>query len=189
VESLLSVAVGIALAAACGFRVFVPLLVVSLAAATGHLELSERFAWMGTWPACLAFGIATAAEVAAYYIPWVDNLLDSVASPAAVVAGVMVTGAVIADMSPFLRWSLAIIAGGGVAGLVQGATVSTRATSSALTGGTANSAFATFEAGGAFVTAILAIAVPVLAGAVLLLIGLLLWKRASRSKPPQVAAP
>jgi len=96
-ETILSLLIGIGLSAACGFRVFVPLLVVSVASHTGHLHLSSGFEWMGSDAALIAFAVATVLEVAAYYIPWLDNLLDTVASPAAVIAGTLVTASLIAD--------------------------------------------------------------------------------------------
>src|SRR5882762_9625453 len=124
-ETVLSLLIGIGLSAACGFRVFVPLLVVSIAAHTGHLKLASGFAWMGSDAALIAFAVATALEIAAYYVPWLDNLLDTLATPAAVIAGTLVTASLATEMSPFLKWTLAVIAGGGVAGLVQGTTVLT----------------------------------------------------------------
>ena len=171
-ESFLSFLVGIGLSAACGFRVFVPLLVVSIASYTGHLHLSSGFEWMGSTAALVAFATATILEIAAYYVPWVDNLLDTIASPAAVIAGTLITASLVADMSPFLKWTLAVIAGGGVAGLVQGTTVVTRGASSAGTGGLANPILATAELGGSLITSILSLLVPVL---VALAIGLLLF--------------
>src|SRR5207247_11030604 len=117
---LLSFLVGIGLSAACGFRVFVPLLVVSIASYTGHLHLSSGFEWMGSTAALIAFAPATALEIAGYYVPWVDNLLDTIASPAAVIAGTLITASLVAGMRPLLKWALAVIAGGGVAGLVRG---------------------------------------------------------------------
>ena len=162
-ETVLSLLIGIGLSAACGFRVFVPLLVVSIAANTGHLTLAKSFAWMGSDTALIAFAVATVLEITAYYIPWLDNLLDTVASPAAVVAGTIITASLVADLSPFLKWTLAVIAGGGVAGLVQGTTVFTRATSTATTGGFANPILATAELGGSVVTSIMSIVAPVAA--------------------------
>ena len=135
-ELALSICLGVGLSAACGFRVFVPLLGVSVAALAGHLGLAEGFEWIGTWPALACFLTATVLEVAAYYMPWIDNLLDSVATPAAVVAGTMITAAVVTDMSPLMKWSLALIAGGGTAGVIQATTVALRGTSSVTTGGT-----------------------------------------------------
>ena len=169
-ETALSVLVGLGLSAACGFRVFVPLLVASIAARSGHLTLATGFDWMGSDAALIAFGVATALEIGGYYIPWVDHLLDTVATPAAVVAGTLVTASLVTDMSPFLRWSLAVIAGGGIAGAVQVTTVVTRAASTASTGGLANPLVATAELGGSVVTSLMALIVPV--ATVVLVVGL-----------------
>ena len=187
-EAVLSVMLGIGLAAACGFRIFVPLLVMSIAATAGHLQLSEGFAWIGTWPALIAFAVATGLEIAAYYIPWLDNLLDTVATPAAVVAGVIVVAACVTDMSPYLKWTLAVIAGGGAAGAVQALTVTGRAASTATTGGAANPVVSTVEAGSAAALSTVSVLVPVLAGAVVLtLLGLLVRRIVVRRARPSAA--
>ncbi len=144
-EIFLSICIGIGLSAACGFRVFVPLFCLSIAAHFGHLNLSPAFAWMASFPAMIAFGVATVAEIAAYYIPWVDNLLDTIAVPMAAVAGIVVTASVITDIDPLWKWTLAVIAGGGVATTTQLATTKARVTSSATTGGLANPVLATIE--------------------------------------------
>lgn len=169
-ETLLGLLVGVGLSAACGFRVFVPMLVVSAAAWGGWLPLAPGFEWLGTLPALLAFAVATAVEVAAYYIPWVDNALDTVAGPAAMVAGTVLMASVITDMNPFLKWTLAIIAGGGTAATVQGMTTLARVGSSMGSLGFLNPVLATVELVGAIGLAILAIAVPVVA--LLVVIGL-----------------
>jgi hypothetical protein len=162
-ELLLSVCVGLGLAAACGFRVFVPLLVTSIAAHSGHLTLAPSFDWVGSPGALAAFSLATALEISAYYVPWLDNFLDTLATPAAIVAGSVVTASMVTDVSPFLKWSLAVIAGGGVAAVVQTSTVLARGLSLVSTGGMANPIVATAELGGSFLTAIAAVLAPVLA--------------------------
>ncbi|MHC1763461.1 MAG: DUF4126 domain-containing protein [Verrucomicrobiia bacterium] len=162
-ETILSLCVGLGLSAACGFRVFVPFLVMSVAAHSGHLNLSPDFQWIGSTPALISFSVATALEVAGYYVPWVDHFLDTVATPAAVVAGTIVTASFVTDVSPFLKWSLAVVAGGGVATVVQASTVVLRGASSLTTGGLGNPIFATAELAGSVVTSVLAIVAPVLA--------------------------
>ena len=131
----LSIVLGIALAAATGFRVFLPMLIVSGAAYTGHLHLDDSFAWLGTPPALIMLSVAALLEVLAYYIPVIDNLLDVLATPAAFVAGTIVSAAVMIDAPPMVKWTAAVIAGGGVAGLTQGLTGILRAHSTVLTGG------------------------------------------------------
>jgi Domain of unknown function (DUF4126) len=166
------VALGIGLAAATGFRVFLPMLVMSAAAYSGHLSLGENFAWLGTPQALIMLGVAATAEVLAYYIPGVDNLLDTLATPAAFVAGTVVTAAVITDLPPMLKWTTAVIAGGGVAGLTQGATALLRAKSTLFTGGMGNALLATGELGGSLLVALLALAAPMIA---LMVVALFLW--------------
>lgn len=162
-DLLSSIVVGVSLAAACGFRIFVPLLVMSIAAQAGHLTLAPELDWIGTYPALATFAVATGLEIGGYYIPWIDNLLDSIATPAAVVAGTIMMGAVVTDMDPLFKWALALIAGGGTAGAVQGLTVLARGTSSMTTGGLANPVVSTAEAGGSVITAGLALLLPWLA--------------------------
>ena len=183
-----SIAVGIGLSAACGFRVFVPLLLVSFASLNGMLPLHAEFEWLATYPALFALGSAALAEVMGYYVPWVDNLLDTVATPAAVVAGTAVSASVLGeDLSPFARWALAVISGGGVAGLVQGGTVAARGASSATTGGAGNVVVSTVENVASVLTTILALIAPVIAVigvAGLCFIALRRLSRRRRASPP-----
>ena len=174
--TFLSLLVGAGLAAASGFRVFVPLLVMSVAARAGHLQLAAGFGWIASGPALTAFAAATILEIVAYLIPYIGHLLDVLAAPAAFVAGTLVTASSVIGMSPFLRWSLAIIAGGGLATLVHAATGATRAASTVTTGGLGNPAVAAAEAGGSTLLAVLAIAAPVLAFAALAVLILLAWR-------------
>jgi hypothetical protein len=177
VESILSICIGIGLSAACGFRVFVPLLVMSLFALGGHLNLSPGFAWIGTPAALVAFGTATAVEIVAYLVPGLDHLLDIVATPLAVIAGTLVTASFIMDMNPFLKWTLALIAGGGAAGIIQGGSVLLRGKSSLATAGAGNPILAAGEAVGSALLSILAILIPVIiAIAILAACAYLVWK-------------
>ena len=162
-ETALSILIGIGLSAACGFRVFVPLLVMSLANMSGHLTLAAGFAWIGSYPALIAFSVATVLEIAGYYIPWVDHLLDTIATPSAIIAGTVVTASVVTGMSPFLKWTLAVIAGGGAAALVQGTTVVARGASTVTTGGLGNPVVATVESAAAITTSVLVLVAPVIA--------------------------
>ena len=130
----LSIALGVVLAAATGFRVFLPMLIVSGAAYTGHLSLDNSFAWLGTSFALTMLGVAALVEVLAYYVPGIDNLLDALATPAAFVAGTVVSAAVMTDLPPMVKWMAAVIAGGGTASLTQGITTILRAKSSVFDG-------------------------------------------------------
>ena len=181
-ELLLSIALGVGLAAACGFRIFVPFTVMSVAALGGYLDLSPTFAWIGTYPALAAFGTATVLEILAYYIPWLDNLLDTIATPTAVIAGTVATASVVTDMSPLLTWVLAVIAGGGTAGMIQAGTALLRGTSSLTTGGLGNPLVATGELAGSIFTSVLSIVLPWLAFLLAVVFGVVLFRRLARRR-------
>jgi len=155
-----AIAMGVGLAAAVGFRVFLPMLVLSIAAYSGHLTLSSGLAWLGTPAAFVMLSIAAVLEILAYYIPGVDNVLDVIAAPAALIAGTLVSAAVMTDLPPMIKWTTAVIAGGGAAGLTQGLTSLLRAKSTVMTAGLGNHAVSTGELGGALIVSLLALAAP-----------------------------
>lgn len=178
--TVLNVALGLGLAAACGFRVFVPLLVLNLASRAGYLELGSGFDWLGSSPALVIFAVATVLEIVAYYVPWLDHALDVIATPAAIVAGIIVTASVITGMEPWLKWTLALIAGGGLAGSIQVLSAGTRGMSTLMTGGLGNPLVATGEAAGAAILSALSVALPLAAVAMIGLLLLLGWRRVRR---------
>jgi hypothetical protein len=145
------------------------MLIMSVAAYTGHLSLASNFAWLGTPAALVMLSVAAVAEILAYYIPVVDNLLDALATPAAFIAGAIVSAAVMTDVPPMVKWTTAVIAGGGIAGLTQGLTGMIRAHSTVLTGGLGNPVISTAELGGALLITFLALAAPAAAIALVIL--------------------
>jgi hypothetical protein len=173
VTAFISVALGIGLAAATGFRVFLPLLIAGIAAHTGHLPLNDSFAWLASTPALITLGTAAVFETLAYYIPGVDHVLDVVASPATVAAGAVASAAVMTNVPPAVMWPVAIIAGGGIAGLTKGSTALLRAKSGLMTGGLANPVVSTMETVGATGLSIFAIVVPLVC--LVAVIALLAW--------------
>lgn len=138
--TIMSFFLGIGLAASAGFRVFLPLFALSIGAHFGQdlIDLNESWQWVGSWPAMIALGVATLVEIAAYYIPVVDNFLDTVAIPLAAVAGTVLMGSTLLEMNEVTTWALAIIAGGGTAAAISGTTAAARAVSTGTTGGTGN---------------------------------------------------
>ena len=162
-EAILSIMMGVALSATCGFRVFVPLLAVSIGTraqdANGQplIELAGGFDWLSSDIAMMVFVVATLFEIGGYYIPWIDNLLDTIASPASIVAGTVITASFITGMDPWLQWLLGVVAGGGAAGAVQATTVVARAGSTVTTGGLGNPIVASVETSGAFLGSALSI--------------------------------
>lgn len=191
-ETILGLCLGIGLSAACGFRVFVPLLVMSVAALLGLFEPMKGFEWLAMPSVCIALGFATLCEIGAYYIPWVDNLLDTIATPAAMLAGTLTTMAVSSgEMSQFASWAAAIIVGGGTAGAVQLGTVAARGVSTATTGGIANPVVSTGEWISALVISILSFFIPVLL-VIALIIGFIWavrWIRQKRRMATKAESP
>lgn len=145
---------------------FVPLLLTGVAARLGYIRLTSGMAWLDSDPALVALATATVLEIGAYYVPWLDHVLDAAATPAAITAGVIATAAVTPELPPLLRWTLAIVAGGGAAGVVHAGTALVRLKSSALTLGVGNPVVATGELAGAVILSGLALLAPVLAAAV-----------------------
>ncbi|WP_310992031.1 DUF4126 domain-containing protein [Aequorivita marina] len=187
---IVSIFLGIGLAAAVGFRVFLPLLVLSLAGFYEVIPLNESWQWVGSLTAVITMGVATAIETFGYYIPWLDNVLDTIALPLATLAGTIVIVATVADLSPVVTWALAIIAGGGTAAAIKGNTAAARLTSSTTTGGLANPVLTTVETGSSMVMAIASIFVPVIAFVLVVFLFFMIFKfykklrkkRAARSK-------
>lgn len=167
---LLALLLGFGLSAAAGLRVFVPLLIAGLAARFGEIQLAAGFEWLSSMPVLIGLGLAALLEILAYQIPWVDNLLDTIATPLASLAGVLLMASVLLDLDPAWRWGLAIIAGGGLAGLVQTGTTGLRLASSTGTGGLANPVVSAGETGGSVGLGLLAVLIPVLAGLLVLLL-------------------
>jgi hypothetical protein len=181
-----NLALGVALAAACGLRIFVPLLVLGVASTLGWVELFGGFTWIGSAPALTVFGVATLVEIAAYHVPWLDNALDYLGAPVAVGAGTLMAASLLPEGDALLRWTVAAAAGGGAAGTVHLGTAVLRKMSSLGTGGLANPLLALAEAFGALVVSVVALAIPMFALAVvfLLIVGAARLLR-RRTRPPE----
>lgn len=205
-DVVLALCLGVGLAAACGLRVFLPMAVVAIAGKAGWIELGSGFEWISSWPAVAGLSLACVLEVVAYYVPWLDHALDSIATPAAVVAGALVSasqvlpalsggeapgGDAVESVHPMIKAILPMLVGGATAGLVQLGTVATRSVSTLTTGGLGNPVVATAENVSSLVLAVLAILVPV-AAALLLLAALALivrWRVARGRRRRLVAGP
>src|SRR6478735_941286 len=157
----LAIALGVALAAAAGLRVFIPLLLASVAAHSGHMDPGPGFAWLASWPAMATFAVAAAVEIAAYYLPGLDHVLDLIMTPLP-----------LGEVSPLMRWSIAVVAGAGAAGLTQAASSLLRLKSTATTGGLGNPLVATTELGGSLLLSLLALLLPLVA---LVLLAVVVW--------------
>ena len=174
VEIILSLSLGLGLAAACGFRIFIPPLMMGVGNRFDLYELEGSFVWMSEDWAIVVFAIATLLEIGGYYVPWIDNLLDTVATPAAVIGGIFVTSASLeGDVDPSIQWVLATIAGGSTAGIIQLGTVATRAVSTGMTGGLGNPIVSTLEALASIICILLSFFLAIIIPFVLIF---LIWK-------------
>lgn len=176
---IISAFIGIGLSAATGFRVFLPLFAVSLASYFHWIPMSESFEWLAGLPALITTGIATVVEILAYYIPFVDHLLDTVSVPMATVAGSVLFASQFAELGTFPQWALALIAGGGTAATISSGFAGIRAASTATTGGLGNSVVGTTETAGAGIMTILAMVAPLIAAilAIVLLVAVIVYGR------------
>jgi hypothetical protein len=175
-ETIISIFLGIGLAASVGFRIFLPLFALSLASHFGVWDLNESWQWIGSWAAVITFGVATLVEIFAYFIPFVDNLLDGFAVPLAAIAGTAVMVSTVADLDPLVTWSLAIIAGGGTATAIKGAGATGRLASTTFTGGMGNPVVSTIETGTAIVVTTASIFFPILAAVLVIIILFIIFK-------------
>lgn len=181
-EIAAGILLGIGLAASSGFRVFLPLLVTSIASQLGYLQLSPGFEWMGSWIALISFATAAAAEITAYYIPWLDNLLDTISGPLAIIAGTVLTASFLTELNPLVQWTLGIIVGGGTAGIVKVGASAARLTSTATTGGLGNAAVATSENILSVIMSIFSFLIPLVTAVVVIAIIIYLFRKFSELK-------
>lgn len=188
-EILLQVLVGIGLASTCGFRVFVPLFVMSIAGVSGYMNFSAGFEWIASYPALIIFGVATVLEIVAYFVPYVDNILDMASLPIGIVAGIIVVASVVTDVDPLLRWIMAVIAGGGIAAGTGVISNAVHALSTATTGGAANPAVSTIESGATVIMTILSVVLPIVGVLVVALVLFLSIRYVVRRKRKKQSPP
>ena len=180
----IGICLGLGLAASCGFRVFVPLLISNIASMTGIVDIGGGFEWMGSWPAFAIFLTATIVEIGAYYIPVLDNMLDTISVPLATIAGTLLSVTFITDVPPMIQWTLGIIIGGGSAAVIKSGASMARLKSTAFTAGWANWLIATFEHVTSFVMSILTVLLPIVMGVMALgVIGFFGWRLTKRKNP------
>jgi hypothetical protein len=186
IETIISICLGVGLSASVGFRVFLPLFALSLASYFDVWQLNESWEWIGSTTALITLGAATIVEIFAYFIPYLDNLLDTISVPLAALAGIAIMLSTVADLSPVITWSLAIIAGGGTAAAISGVSSTTRLASTATTGGIGNPIVSTIETGTSIVMSIISIFLPVLAIILVVIILFIIFKLYKKFKTPKV---
>lgn len=169
-DTLISIFLGIGLAASAGLRLFLPMLIANVASTLGWISFTENFAWMGSWISFIVFLTATLVEISAYYIPWLDNALDSIAIPLSAIAGTLLSVSFITDLNPVISWTLGIIAGGGTAALVKSASGTFRIGSSTTTAGAGNWIISSLENLASFIMSVVSVLLPLIAGIIVILV-------------------
>jgi hypothetical protein len=167
-----AIALGIALSACCGFRIFIPLLAGAIGAYNHWFTLLPEVQWLGSLPAIICFATAALVEVAAYYFPFLDNLLDAIAAPLAIAAGTVIAFAILpgGNSEPLLRWVAALIAGGATAGTIHVGTGLLRLFTTKATLGAGNPLVASSENAVAVTVSVFSFIIPVIIAVILLLV-------------------
>ena len=163
---------GLALAATCGLRAFLPLFVVSLLSHLGHIELSDGFEWMSSTSAVAGLGAAVLLELLADKIPVVDHVLDTVADVVKPLAAMVAAASVMTELDPMLSTVVGLVLGGTMAQGVHLVKAKLRLLSSALTATVANPFVSIIEDILALMATILAFLLPVLLFVAALLVSL-----------------
>jgi hypothetical protein len=173
---LAATVLGVALAASCGLRTFLPLFIVGLVGRlTGWVDIGDEFNWVTSTPALVAFGTGAFVEMAGDKFPWLDNFLNAIQTPVRTLAGALIYASVAVDMPLWVLAILALILGGGVALAVHTAKSGLRLGSTAATGGAANPVLSLLEDVGCAISTVLslvafAFALLVAAGALAVLV-------------------
>jgi hypothetical protein len=169
---------GLGLAAATGLRAFLPLLLLSIAARFQlfGIDLNDKAEWLGSDAALIALGLATAIELAADKVPFLDHALSAVGTVTRPLAAVLAASSVFAGVDPVIAAVAGVIIGAPTALAFHAAQSGTRVASTATTGGLANPVVSVVEDLLAFATTLLALAAPLLVPLVLVLLLWLIWR-------------
>ncbi|MCX6647275.1 MAG: DUF4126 domain-containing protein [bacterium] len=160
IEIIFALLMGFSLAATCGLRAFLPLLIISLGAKAGFITLSSGFDWMASWPAIIVFGTATILEILGDKVPTVDHILDAGGTIVRPIAGAVAASSLIQGMNPLMTMVVGIIIGATIAGIVNAIKGTVRGLSTAVTGGIANPVVSIVEDGATALTGVLSLVVP-----------------------------
>jgi hypothetical protein len=189
----IQLAMGFALAATVGLRTFLPLLAAGLLARFGYVDLGHSFEWIAKTPALVVFGSAVVFEVLADKVPGLDHALHLVESFVKPVAGTLVAASLFTNLDPMMAVVLGLIGGGTIAGAWHIAKGTTRAASTALTGGLGNPVLSILDDVLAVGGIVLAFLAPIIAALIVLVLVIggfrLLLKRRRRIAAPEPASP
>lgn len=184
---VLSLFLGLGLAAATGLRTFLPLLMLSAAAHFGlfGISLGESFAWVGSTAALVTLAVATAVELLADLVPVVDNLLGAIGTVTRPIAAAIAAGAVFTGLDPSAAVIAGIIVGAPTALAFSTAQTGTRAVSTASTAGLANPVVSVVEDVVSFALVLIAFVLPLLVPVALAFLLWFAWKGVRRLRRPR----
>jgi uncharacterized protein DUF4126 len=161
-DLVFAAAAGIAIAAACGLRAFLPLLALSLGVRFDLVRVDHAAVWIASTPVLVTLVWATVLEIAADKVPALDHLLDLVATALRPAAAAVAAWCTFEGLHPALGIGAALVLGGGAMGL-HVAKAKVRLGSSMLTMGGANPVLSFVEDAIATGLAALALLAPIAA--------------------------
>ncbi len=176
---------GVAIAAACGLRAFLPLLALGLGVRFELLHVDPAAAWIASTPAIVTLLWATVLELAADKVPALDHLLDVVATGLRPAAAAVAAWCTFAGVHPALGVAAALVLGAGAMG-VHVAKAKVRLGSSMLTMGAANPVLSLVEDAIATGLSAMAVLAPL---AALAGVALVIWALSRAYRGPAVRTP
>ena len=188
-ELVPSVALGIGLAACAGIRAWLPLLLAGALARGGFIELGASFRFISSNRALVLFAVATLVEIVGDKFPTVDHALDALSTVLRPAAGALLAASVMWQITdPLTAIALGVAVGAPSALVPHAAKSLLRAGSTALTGGLANPVLSLLEDVATVALFVLAVVMPVLVAAGLLLVAFLIVRRLARRPASPVSA-
>ena len=176
----MDVLTGLGLSGAAGLNAWLPAFAGALLTRLGVVELGEPFDELSKTPPLIVLGVLMAADFVGDKIPAVDHVLHSVGTVVAPISGtILFTGETDASLI------VSLLAGGSTAEAVHAARTAVRPLSTVTTGGIGNPVLSLLEDLGSALLTLFAFVVPVLAVlavVALLVLGLVLWRRARRRR-------
>ncbi len=157
---------GVSLAACCGLRAWMPMLIVGLLAKACYVELSPTFSFLARNDALIIFGVATVLELVGDKVIVIDHFLDAVGTIVRPTVGTVLASSMLTKVDPLVATTFGLIAGGSTAFTIHAGKSLLRAKCSGLAHfhvGVGNAALSTVEDVLAVGGVLLAAFVPVVA--------------------------
>ncbi|MGW5109188.1 DUF4126 domain-containing protein [Nocardia sp. NPDC004123] len=168
------------LSGAAGLNAWLPLLVVGVADRAGWIDLGSSYGWLSSTPALIGIAVLLVLDLVGDKIPALDSVLHGVGTLVAPVSGAILFTAE-TSLSSHLPLAVAAVLGAVTAGSVHAGRTVARPLVTGTTVGVGNPVVSTAEDGVSLALTILALAVPVVAFIVLLIVLIGLGRLAFRA--------